>query len=532
MNKGKFLFISVFALVLVSCNKDYSFPYVDKTKVISAIDNMNEKPALLVNLDGDHWNYYLNDLAKKEDLSEADLRQIVHWYTNSDITDLLFNILDQSSNTKTDVMSFRGDMYTDGVEGSAPVDYSFFEWNYRIMKEMNIDVFELWFDECRANNIHPWLSLRMNDRHESGEETSIFRGDLFYQAKANGWMLGDDYGGYATCFNYEVQEIRDVFLGYIEEQLLQYDVDGIELDFIREIYCFDYLHKAPSYLCSIMNDFMREVHIARNKAETKWGHPVKVSARLPRDLEQAYAYGFDAATWHNEKLVDSITVTAREICDSAMPLAYWKERLPNISINAGLESKVCNYHPGRQTTPEMVNGYASQYLTAGAAGIYLFNYYKMSETSPRSDEIFHSFATIGEVLDSKRRHIVSNQDLVPQGYEPYQPLPLKLDYLKEYKMNIETGLIPEGRKISVIIGLNRDIVKQFSLSINNVTLSQKGNSSKGDPIIEAPFTEKDTIYYLFEGENVECATNVQVLSFKSHHMLPITIEFVEIDVSN
>ena len=524
MKNRKFLFISIFPIILAACGKSYSVPYVDRTKIITEIDNIDEKPSLLVNLDGDHWNYYLNDLSKKEDLNEDDLKEIVHWYINTDITDLLFNILDQSSNTKTDAMSFRGDMYTDGVEGSAPVDYSFFEWNYKIIKEKNIDVFDIWFKECRANNINPWLSLRMNDRHESGEETSIFRGDLFYKAKANGWMLGEDYGGYSTCFNYEVKEIRDVFLAYIKEQLLHYDVYGIELDFIREIYCFDYMHKDSAYICDIMNDFMRQVNLARNEAEEKWGHEVKVSVRLPRDLEQAYTFGFDALTWNNEKIIDSITVTAREMCDSAIPIAYWKEKLPNIDINAGLESKLCLNVPGGQVTPEVVNGYASQYLTAGADGIYLFNYYKMSKVSPRSDEIFNSFKTIGGILNSNRRHVVSNQDLAPKGYDLYKPLPLEVNSSNESKMNVETGLIPDGKKMSLIIGLSQEIPHQFSVRINGAPLSPKG--------LTKVFNIGEINFYLFEGENIEFGTNVQALSFKSNYSSPAIVEYIEIGVSN
>ena len=489
----------------------------------------------MVNLDGDHWNYYLNDLAKKEDLSSDDLKEIIHWYTDTDITDLLFNILDQSSNTKTNVMSFRGDMYTDGVEGSAPIDYSFFEWNYVIMKQKNIDVFDIWFDECKANNINPWISLRMNDRHESGEETSIFRGDLFYRAKSNGWMLGEEYNQYSTCFNYEIKEIRDTFLDYIEEQLLQYDVYGIELDFIREIYCFDYLNKEASYLCGIMNDFIRKAHSIRAVAENKWGHDIKISVRLPRDLEQAYEYGFDALTWNEEQLIDSITVTGREHCDSAMPIAYWKEKLPNIAINAGLESKFSMNAPRSPSGVEMVNGYAAQYLTSGADGIYLFNYSKISEANTRLDEIYNSFKSIGDILHSNRRHVVAAQDLTPKGYEPYKPLPLKINFLKEAKLNVETGLIPEGKKMSLIVGLDHHITYDFSVSINDVALTPKGTTTVYDGIgnsVELDDAASDIIFYLFEAENIECATNIQSVLLKSHHPFIVAVEYLEIVINN
>lgn len=532
------LVLALFIPLFSGCSKNYKHAYVDRTKIITEIKNTEEKPRLLVNLDGDHWNNYLNKLSKKEDLNDNDVKELVSWYTNTDITDLMFNIFDQCSNTKTDVMTFRGDMYKNGVQGSNIKDYSFFEWNYKIIEEKGIDAFELWFNECRNNNINPWITIRMNDCHGSEDADSIFRGDLFFKAKQNEWMLGKNYGHQRICLNYEIKEVRDYFLNYIKEQITHYDVYGLELDFLREIYCFDYIQSDNEKIVGIMNGFISEVNDIRKEAEDKWGHEIKLTARMCRDIEQAYVFGFDVKTWDKQNLVDSITMTPRgESCDSAMPLAYWKEQLPNTEIYAGIETNVLKSDGISHATAEVVNAYAAQYLTAGADGIYLFNYYKTSPTGKRSDEVFSSFKSIGDVLNSNRRHIVTYQDTTPKDYEPYSPLPIKLKFNKKVSLDIETGLIPENRKVAVIIGTDSKKISKFRVNLNNSELSYVGEtkihgSSGGDLTTEDAYAPVGTNLYLFECSLTKFENNVQKLGFVSTHLFAKHITYIELSIAS
>jgi len=107
-------------------------------------------------------------------------------------------------------------------------------------------------------------------------------------------------------------------LAYAEEQLPCYDVHGLELDWMREITCFKEQGRPENV--EIINDFMREVNRLRKAAEVKWGHEIQIMCRLPRDYTQSVTYGFDAAAWAKEGLVDAVVVTPRwESNDSAMP---------------------------------------------------------------------------------------------------------------------------------------------------------------------------------------------------------------------
>ena len=103
-------------------------------------------------------------------------------------------------------------------------------------------------DELRNIGIKPWLTFRMNDAHYHGEQTAWIRGAEYYRfEKAEYMVYGNDNGYFDTCFNFEYAEVRGHYLAYLKEQIDRYDVDGVDLDFMREIFCFEYWKKDASY---------------------------------------------------------------------------------------------------------------------------------------------------------------------------------------------------------------------------------------------------------------------------------------------
>ena len=95
----------------------------------------------------------------------------------------------------------------------------------------------------------------MNDCHPKPLFLDEKIGHFKKTALDNGWMLGEDYGYFWSCYNYRFKQVRNIFLSYIEEQLSMYDVFGLELDFMREIQCFQYLTDNMDECTEIMNGF-------------------------------------------------------------------------------------------------------------------------------------------------------------------------------------------------------------------------------------------------------------------------------------
>ncbi|MBQ6067448.1 MAG: hypothetical protein IJK89_11585 [Clostridia bacterium] len=517
----------------------YDHPFTDKITETKGRDNVGKDNKLIVNADDSHWWGFWNLLAENGTFDDESLNEYVMNYADSGVTDLLFNIFCQSSDTPSEVMTFRGDRYEQTEQHGNPVDYSNYYGLNAFYNEQKIDIFAKWIEKCKEVNIRPWLTLRMNDCHDPGEAASQLRGDLFYTAEENGWTVGDEYGYFRHCFNYAVPEIRQLMLDYTREQLLRYDVYGLELDFMREIYCFDCKNADTNEIVGIMNDYIRDTAAIVKEAEEKWGHEIKLSARLMRDLDQCYTYGFDPQTWCEEGLVDAICVTPRfSSNDSAIPIADWKERCKGAEIWAGVETLVNTNAKGCCASPEVARGYGAQYLTAGADGLYLFNYM----TSPpgvgeREKEVYDTCGSLDEILKHPRRHVVTYQDTCPDGWEPYDPLPLKVKAGGTASLVVETGYIPDGAAVTVYLGLNKELTDEAALtvSVNGTALTNAGRSevygrseADGSDVAQG-YCREDCVIYAFTLDAAGLP-NLLTLTLANAGRGTVCVTYAEIDV--
>ena len=178
---------------------------------------------------------FLSRFVGKERVTKEDLYPLVDEFQNTPITDILWNVSGQLCFTDSAVWGTYRDKYLQREEDGHPVDYrDYYEGLYHVSARLGLDPFGTWMERCREIGIRPHLSIRMNDCHDPAAETSPLREDFFYEARRRGMMNGTRYGHYRNTLNYRFPEIRERFLALIEEQLLRYDVEGIELDFMRE----------------------------------------------------------------------------------------------------------------------------------------------------------------------------------------------------------------------------------------------------------------------------------------------------------
>ncbi len=516
----------------------YAHPYEERITQTKGLENVSKENRLLINADDSHWWGFWNSLAAAGRFDDESLRQYVLQYADSGVTDLLLNIFCQSSDVPTDVLTFRGDLYGQTGQHGKPVDYGSYAGLNAFYNKEKKDIFEVWLRQCREAGIRPWLSLRMNDCHDPDEAASPLRGELFYTAEENGWTLGEDYGYYRHCLNYAVPEVRRLMLDYTREQLLRYDADGLELDFMREIYCFDYRRADTDGIVEIMNGYLRDTAEIVREAEQKWGHEILLGVRLMRDYEQCRAYGFDPAAWCAEGLVDCITVTPRfSSNDSAMPIAAWKAACPGAEIFAGVETLVNTNKKGCCASADVVRGYGAQYLTAGADGLYLFNYMSSGDVGDREREVYDTCGSLEEILKHPRRHVVTYQDTVPEGWEPYDPLPLKLRAGKPGTVAVETGYIPDGARVDVYVGLDRPLAEDelLTLTLNGGKCAFEGEaevygrSENGGADVPQGYCRTDCFIYRFSAGNAAGLPNLQTLTFTGDRRVKVT--YLELGVT-
>ena len=459
---------------------------------------------LFQNIDtNDIGDKFLNRLVAKETcITEDLLYPFVDQYAGNGVTDLLICLTCQYSIPESRVLTDSFAKYEQTMENGLPVNYQeMFAGIYTVYKKYGIDPIQVWLERCRMVGLTPWITFRMNDCHCPEDDTCCLRPELFYEAKQKGWMIGERYGYYKNCLNFAVPEIREVWLRLFDEQLGKYDTDGIELDFMREIRCFDYVNEPNCR--EIMNGFMREVKAVVKTHEKAKGHPIAIGVRLMRDPEQCKIYGFDPETWDREGLVDMITVCPRwQTCDSDMPIAAWKKQLPNTRIYAGVETLVTCGEKSCYTTPEVVRGYANRYLSEGADGMYLYNYYTVPESiSEEEQRYYERCQTVFETCGGEglpMRYIVTKQDVIPEGCIGYEPLPMEMTD-EGVSFELYAGNLRPDVTAELIVGYKDAEPEQVKLYCNGTVV--EGSRTESSPAFGALVPEEgcDVCTYVPDG---------------------------------
>jgi hypothetical protein len=410
------------------------------------------------------------------------------------------------------------------------VDYrDYYEGLYHVSARLGLDPFGTWMERCREVGIRPHLSIRMNDCHDPAAETSPLREDFFYEARRRGMMNGTRYGHYRNTLNYRFPEIRARFLALIEEQLLRYDVEGIELDFMRETVCFDYADKDRDTCVSIMTDFMRQVKATVDSIAAARGKKIQITVRLARDLDRALAFGFDARTYAKEGLVDVIVPSPRfHGSDSTIPVAEWQRECPHTlilpCIESFLSSDYCQAKNGVALhTAETVRGHAIAYREMGAEGIYTYNLFGQMDYV-RDREIQR---TLGEVEDMYRhpvRFITVGEDwdICPEGFSPIEPFPCRVEGKATFRYH--TGKIPEGKTVVLRLGFTEGEPSDVRVTVGGVPVSDLRRTPMPHPAAAA---RKGTVCY---AALIPIPQSPADITVERTGDAPVTITWVELDV--
>ena len=177
------------------------------------------------------------------------------------------------------------------------------------------DNLQLIVDFCHANAMEAFWSLRMNDTHDNWyprmqsefkrrhPECLLFQpGDVGRPRQG----LVEPHMN-ATAVDYGRQEVRDLQFEIIQDVCERYDVDGIELDFLRQPIFFrptlDGLPVEPEHV-AVMSDFVRRVREMTETVGQERGRPLLIACRVPNTLACGRAVGLDVERWLAEDWVD------------------------------------------------------------------------------------------------------------------------------------------------------------------------------------------------------------------------------------
>ena len=221
-------------------------------------------------------------------------------------------------------------------------------------------------DRSHQKGMQFLAGLRMNDRHPNAGEQPFFK-------EHPEWHLGPNYPG---ALDYKYEGVRDTVLAVAEETLSRYDVDGIELDWMR--HCLVFKPNEADKHAPLLNDFiakMREVvdEAARRKGVDK----LLLGVRVPQTIEECQILGFDLQSWAQSG-VDYICPADFHCIDFNIKVDEFVELTRGTS---------CELYPSiygtlsiggstrRGLTHEQFRAAANNYYAFGAQGVSPYNFY-------------------------------------------------------------------------------------------------------------------------------------------------------------
>ena len=192
------------------------------------------------------------------------------------------------------------------------------ELSARLVEEYGRDSLQIQTDFCHQKGIEAFWSLRMNDTHDSypAGARRWLRGLAAFKREHPEYCMGEEgdwekhYGTSRQCWaslDFSIPEVREYTYSLIAEVAPSYDVDGIELDFLRDPQYFrptlDLLPVEPHHV-EVMTDLVRRVRKLVDEVSDQRGRPLLLAARIPYSVEDSIFIGLDVEQWLREDLID------------------------------------------------------------------------------------------------------------------------------------------------------------------------------------------------------------------------------------
>ncbi len=187
------------------------------------------------------------------------------------------------------------------------------DWAWELKGITGQDNLEIMAEFGKQNGMEVFWSMRMNDTHDSKSESLLCE----WKRRNPQCLMGkkDDKfpygGGRWSAVNYELPEVREKVVRILRDVCVRYEVDGIEMDFLRHLIYFRsemFGEDITQEQCDRMTDFVREVRQMTEDAGVWRGRPILVAVRVPDSMRLAKEkVGLDVRRWLDEGLVDIVT---------------------------------------------------------------------------------------------------------------------------------------------------------------------------------------------------------------------------------
>lgn len=386
-----------------------------------------------------------------------------------------------------------------------------------VLKERE-DYFQAMADRCRQIGIQFFVTVRMNDAHDSPKGWNAV--DLYSQFKKAHpeLLLGEAvHPSFATGFDFAYEQVRQNKFKVIEEIVQDYDLDGLELDFLRHPAFFK---PEEAYRNRhLITQLVRRVRALVDRASEKRGKPFRLAARVPFSFNLAFKLGFDVPAWIEEDLLDVVTAGTPRGHESDLSMQEMVEFVGGRDLT--LLGQIGLYHPADQTRATALN-----YWKQGVDGIYLFNWY-----APLWDmELWRkSLVEIGDpslLKHRDKRYLIDEQVAsLWRRSHPRAQLPMKIQQesvggaarVRFFVGDDVPGAVAEGQSVQakLVLRLEQQMDDDdLQFRLNGEDLSREKEEVRREPTL---FGSRDFLHLPFRADILKSGFNRLELVLKKRN---------------
>ena len=186
------------------------------------------------------------------------------------------------------------------------------------LSRQGTDDLRLVIEASRKQGIEVFWSMRMNDIHDNAKHESEIaqwkkdhRHVLMGRPEDKERFPPEDPRHIWTFVNYARPEVRDLMVATFKEVLAGYDVDGVDLDFLRHPAFFPetrLFQPVTRPHLEMMTELVGRIRGEVLAASRRRGRPVLMSVRVLPTLAQNRHFGFDIQEWVRRGYLDLIVV--------------------------------------------------------------------------------------------------------------------------------------------------------------------------------------------------------------------------------
>lgn len=269
------------------------------------------------------------------------------------------------------------------AHGGAPQRWSPYTMrNIKALIRSGRDPLQVAIDFAHHNEMELFASMRMNDCHDSFLPQLV----TLWKKKHPEFLVDPhgiphdkdvhSLGLYVIAQDFSHPEVRQRKFEIIEEVCQRYDVDGVDLNFIRHPVFFSSTMRGEAVSdeeIEIMTGLLRRIRSFTDQQAVQRGRPILLAAIVPDNPQLARRVGLDLETWMENDLID-IVIPGLGYAPYTLPVQLWTDLAQphGVKVYPCINRKVPQ-GIDNQNVALGFRGVASNWYRVGAAGVFFWN---------------------------------------------------------------------------------------------------------------------------------------------------------------